>query len=222
MAWRARGGERSHCNIVCNDTSACRALTLSMLELEICRCDCARSPNDRNASGGRAFPLILLGIQPRMETRKGCDGDHLSRLVIQNGLNIKLPLRTTNKSSDTRSFPFIAPHPPLSPPSLLINLPNLLLNIRRSARALFSRLPPRLRAPIKRLQRSPLAPRRLLLANDRLARHAVEDVGALGRQPLEVRGYVRGRQVGGRLAGVGFLALFFPARVEELDCKVGG
>lgn len=67
-----------------------------------------------------------------------------------------------------------------------------------------------------------LPARGLLLADDGLARDAVEDIAPLRAEPLEVGGHVDGRQVGGRLAEIGLEALLFPAGVEQLDCEEGG
>lgn len=59
---------------------------------------------------------------------------------------------------------------------------------------------------------SPLPPRLFLLRNG-LTGYAVKQVAALRCQPLEVVGYVLGRQVGRAVARVGFGFLLFPAGV---------
>jgi hypothetical protein len=107
--------------------------------------------------------------------------------------------------------------PPTTPLrlKLLMDLPYLLLDIHPlhplQILALFQ-------LPIIARRRL-LPPRRLLLADDRLARYPVKDIAALGRQAFEIGGYVRGGEVGGGLAEVGFGALFFPAGIKEFDCN---
>jgi hypothetical protein len=93
-----------------------------------------------------------------------------------------------------------------------MNIPNLLLNIHPlHILGLFQ-------LPII-IQRRPLPPRLLLLADNRLTCHTVENIRTLRGKPLEISCYVGGGEVGGLGAGVGFEALFFPAGVEEFDCR---
>lgn len=69
-------------------------------------------------------------------------------------------------------------------------------------------------------QRRPLPPGLLLLTNNRLPSHPIENVRPLRGKPLEVGGYVRGGEVGCLGAGVGFQSLFFPTGVQEFDCNI--
>lgn len=107
--------------------------------------------------------------------------------------------------------------PPTTPLrlELLMNLPYLLLYIHAlhplQILALFQ-------LPIIARRRL-LPPRGLLVADDRLARYPVKHITALGSKAFEVGGYIRGGEVGGGLAQVGFGALFLPAGVEEFDCN---
>jgi len=74
-----------------------------------------------------------------------------------------------------------------------MNLPNLLLNIHPLHPLHLLAL---VQLPII-TRRGLLSPRLLLLADDRLARHAIKDIGTLRGETFQVGGYIRGRQVGG-------------------------
>lgn len=67
------------------------------------------------------------------------------------------------------------------------------------------------------IQRRPLPPRLFLLTDDRLACHTIEYIRALRCKPFEIGGYVRGGEIGGLGARVGFETLFFPPGVEEFN-----
>jgi len=99
---------------------------------------------------------------------------------------------------------------------LCMNLPDLLLNIHPlHPFHLLSlvQLPIIIRGRL-------LPPCLLLFADDGLTCHAVEDVGALRRKAFQIGSYVRSGKIGGRCTEIGFLPLFFPARVQQLNCKI--
>ena len=94
-----------------------------------------------------------------------------------------------------------------------MNLPNLLLNIHPLHPLHILAL---VQLPIITHCR-PLPPLLLFLAYHRLPRYAVEDIGALRRETLEISCYVGGGEIGCLGAEVGFLTLFFPSGIQELD-----
>lgn len=94
-----------------------------------------------------------------------------------------------------------------------MNLPYLLLNIHSLHSLKILAL---LQLPVVARRRL-LPPRRLLVADYGLSRHAVKHIAALRRETFEVGGDVGGREVGRGLSEVGFGALFFPAGIEEFD-----
>ena len=71
---------------------------------------------------------------------------------------------------------------------LLVDTSNLLLNIHNLHPLHFFAL---IQLPVI-AQRCPLSPRGLLVADDWLASHTVEDITALGSETLEIGGYIGG------------------------------
>lgn len=96
-----------------------------------------------------------------------------------------------------------------------MDLPDLFFNIQ-SLHPFPLRLPALLQLAVITRRRL-LPPRGLLLTNDRLARHPVEDIATLAGKPLEVGRHVRRRQVGRALSEVRLRPLFLPPRVEQFD-----